>query len=460
MVSRKSPRKQNTIEDKEPDVRSPRKRQKVADTEPGHGGSRQKDKDQANGKSSKSTTRDETARSKAQRAKGSKSADDKAEDKKLEKSGTKETTDKDKKRRKKANPAEEMPLAARSAGLRMYIGAHVSCAKGVQNSVTNAVHIGGNAFAMFLKSQRKWQNPALQDDHRDGFKSLCQQHCFNAQRHVLPHGSYLVNLAQEEEAKAQQAYEAFLDDLQRCDALDIRLYNFHPGSTGSAPRPAAIKRIANQLNRALAVTRDVVPVLEAMAGAGNVIGSTFEDLRDIIADVSQKERIGVCIDTCHIFAAGYDIRDQERLQKVLADFDKIVGMKYLRALHLNDSKAPLASHRDLHQNIGQGFLGLRAFHAVMNEENFEDLPLVLETPIDHKNEDGKEIEDKGVWAREIKLLESLIGMDVESEMFRNLEQDLAAKGAEERAKYQDAFDRKQTKEIKGQRKLAFKKSEV
>lgn len=225
-----------------------------------------------------------------------------------------------------------------------------------------------------------------------------------------------------------------------------------PGSTGPSPRPSAIARIAASLNRAHAATRTVKPLLENMAGAGNVIGSTFEDLRDIISLVEDKSRIGVCLDTCHSFAAGYDIRSKEAFQETLGKFDEVVGMKYLSALHLNDSKAPFGSHRDLHQNIGLGFLGLRAFHNVMNEPRFEGLPMVLETPIDSKDEDGREIEDKRIWAREIKMLERLIGTDAESEGFKAMEKELADKGAEERAKYQEQFERKLEKEKKATEK--------
>ena len=244
----------------------------------------------------------------------------------------------------------------------------------------------------------------------------------------------------------------------------IKLYNFHPGSTGGHPRPSAIARIAKALNRAHAATRTVIPVLETMAGGGNVIGSTFEDLRDIIALVDDKERVGVCLDTCHVHAAGYDLRKPIAFKKTLDDFDKIVGMKYLCALHLNDSKAPFRSHRDLHQNIGLGFLGLRAFHNVMNEPRFEGLPMVLETPIDHKDEEtGKDVEDKGVWAREIKMLEGLIGVDAEGDEFKTLEKELADKGAEERSKYQEQFERKAEKDKqalgKGQMKLQFGKKQ-
>jgi AP endonuclease-1 len=319
--------------------------------------------------------------------------------------------------------------------------------QGVQNSVQNAVHIGANSFALFLKSQRKWANPPLAAEARDQFHAFCKEHGYDAAKRVLPHGSYLVNLAQPDPEKADQAYTAFVDDLQRCEALGIKLYNFHPGSTGPNPRPEAIKRIARALNKAHKATSTVVTVLENMAGAGNIIGSTFEDLRDIIAQIDDKSRVGVCIDTCHTFAAGYDLRSPEEFRKTMTKFDEIVGMSYLRALHLNDSKAPFDSHRDLHANIGTGFLGLRAFHNVMNFEPFQGMPMVLETPIDRKGADGKAVEDKNVWATEIKLLESLIGADPDDEAFKANEQRLQDEGAEERKKFQAQVDKKQQKSI-------------
>lgn len=365
---------------------------------------------------------------------------------------------KPKRKTREEKEAEAMPLAARTTGLRMFIGAHVSCAKGIQNSIINSVHIGGNAFAAFLKSQRKWENPPLQTEHREQFKAYCIEHGYDAASHVLPHGSYLVNLAQADPEKATQAYAGFIDDLHRCEDLGIKYYNFHPGTTGGNPRPAAISRIAAALNKAISTTKIVVPLLETMATAGsNVIGSTFEDLRDIIAEVDDKDRIGVCLDTCHVFAAGYDLRQPNAFAETLTKFDNIVGMQYLKALHLNDSKAPLAAGRDLHQNIGLGFLGLRAFHNVVNEKRFENLPLILETPIDHKDENGKDIEDKRVWAREIKMLEGMIGMDADGDEFKTMERDLAEQGQSERAKYQEAFQRKMDKAKKGQTKLLFAK---
>ncbi|KAK1754934.1 xylose isomerase-like protein [Echria macrotheca] len=357
-----------------------------------------------------------------------------------------------KKRKTKGDADDTMPLAPRTAvpSLKraMYIGAHISGAGGVHNAIPNAAHIGANAFALFLKSQRKWTSPPLAPEVPSQFRDLLKQHAYDAAKHILPHGSYLVNLAQSDAAKAKQAYDNFVDDLKRCEALGIKLYNFHPGSTGGAPMADACARIAAQLNRAHGETSSVVTVLENMCGSGNVVGGRFEDLRDIIALVADKSRVGVCIDTCHAFAAGYDLRTPEAFAATMAEFDDVVGLKYLKALHLNDSKAPFASHRDLHANIGTGFLGLRAFHNIMNCESMQNLPMVLETPIDVKGPDGKNVEDKRIWADEIKLLESLIDMDVESKAFAEKEVELQDKGADERKKIQEQVDKKAVKDAK------------
>ncbi|KAM0819382.1 hypothetical protein AB5N19_05197 [Seiridium cardinale] len=363
-----------------------------------------------------------------------------------------ETKPAKKRRTAKQKPEDMPPLAQRSAvaSLKkaMFIGAHVSAAGGVQNSLHNAVHIGANAFALFLKSQRKWENPPLAADAIASFHACSKQHSWDVNKHCVPHGSYLVNLAAAEKAKADQAYNAFLDDLKRCEQLGIRLYNFHPGNTNGEPREEAVARIAGQLNKAHKATKGVVTLLENMAGQGNVVGTTFEDLRDIIALVEDKSRVGVCIDTCHAFAAGYDIRTADAFTETIGKFNEIVGKEYLKAFHLNDSKAPFNSHRDLHANIGTGFLGLRAFHNFMNHDDFAGLPMVLETPIDKKGPDGKTIEDKQVWADEIKLLESLIGMDPETEDFQALDKKLQKQGEGERNKIQDQVDRKTEKDAK------------
>ncbi|PQE29262.1 apurinic apyrimidinic endonuclease protein [Rutstroemia sp. NJR-2017a BBW] len=354
-----------------------------------------------------------------------------------------------KRKTKEEKEAENMPLAERTLVTTlkkaMHIGAHVSGAGGVHNAINNSLRIGGNSFALFLKSQRKWTNPPLAPEARDQFKAFCLEHKYDAARHVVPHCSYLVNLAQADDEKAKQAYDCFLDDLQRCEQLGIKLYNFHPGSTGGNPRPEAIGRIAAQLNKAHKATKTVITLLENMAGAGNVIGSTWEDLRDIIALVDDKSRVGVCFDTCHTFAAGYDLRSPEAFKQTIDGFSNIVGLSYLKALHINDSKTPLGSNRDLHANIGTGFLGLRAFHNVVNFEPFQHLPMVLETP--------GGIDD----ATEIKMLEGLIDADMETEEFKKEEQRLQDMGAEERKKHQGQVDKKKQKTLDAMFKKASPK---
>ncbi|RPB13273.1 AP endonuclease [Morchella conica CCBAS932] len=340
-----------------------------------------------------------------------------------------------------------IPAVARTVGMKMLVGAHVSMAKGVQNAITNSNNIGGNAFALFLKSQRKWASPDMKESDAVAFREACKESRFDPKRHILPHGSYLINLAQSDKEKAKQAYDCFIDDLKRCERLGIGLYNFHPGSTLGLPRSEALARIAAHLNRAHKETRFVKTVLENMAGQGNIIGANFEDLRDIIADVMDKDRVGVCLDTCHLFAAGHDIRTQASYDTVMANFDRIVGREYLVALHLNDSKAPLGSNRDLHQNIGVGFLGLEAFRVLMNDKKLEGLPMVLETPM----------KVESTWAEEIKLLESLVGTPGNDPDFLVKAAKLSAKGEEERKAAEAAEKKKAIKKAPKPRKKGGKK---
>jgi AP endonuclease-1 len=266
----------------------------------------------------------------------------------------------------------------------------------------------------------------------------------------VPHGSYLVNLAHPDAERKKQAYDSFLNDLTRCHTLGIRLYNFHPGNSNATTREAGIRNIAANINEAHndPTSGEVVTVLETMASQGNTIGGTFADLAAIIDLVDNKDRVGVCLDTCHVFAAGYDIRTPEAYSATMAEFDKVIGLKYLKALHINDSKAPLFSNRDLHARIGTGYLGLRAFHNVVNDERLHGLPMVLETPIDGVDENGKKTEDKSIWAREIKMLESLVGMDVESREFKELEAELQEEGVDERKRVGEQVDRKKAKDAK------------
>lgn len=290
----------------------------------------------------------------------------------------------------------------RLGNLEYYIGAHVSAANGVHNSIKNALSIGARSFALFLKNQRRWESAPLASDSINKFHELLKQHNFNP-HHILPHGSYLINLGNPDIDKRNKSYESFLDDLRRCHLLNLPCYNLHPGSTvGQCSMQDSIRFIAACINKAHEEVPKVCVVLETMAGQGSTVGSRFEDLRDIINLIHDKTRVGVCIDTCHIFSAGYDIRTRECYEDTMQSFDKIVGFSYLRGVHLNDSKCDLASGKDRHENIGKGKIGIDAFKFIMEDPRFRDIPLVLETPV---SDNANEVD---VYAKEIRLLNSFI----------------------------------------------------
>ncbi|TEB21425.1 AP endonuclease [Coprinellus micaceus] len=279
------------------------------------------------------------------------------------------------------------------------VGAHVSAAGGVENAVVNAAMIGANAFALFLKPQRTWASAPLSASSVALFKERMEELSYEA-KHVLPHGSYLVNLGNPDGEKRKKSYDCFIDDLKRCEALCLRYYNFHPGSTvGQTTREESIRLIGESLNEAHKATKGVVTVIENMAGAGNVIGSTFEDIRDIIGWVEDKTRVGVCFDTCHAYAAGYDISTQAGWEETMQKFDEVVGIRYLVGMHLNDSKTACGSRRDRHENLGMGTLGLPAFRAILTDPRTRDIPLILETPSFER--------PKEVWGVEVGVLNAL-----------------------------------------------------
>ncbi|CAG8448145.1 6843_t:CDS:10 [Ambispora leptoticha] len=289
--------------------------------------------------------------------------------------------------------------AKRLQNVTKYIGAHVSVAGGVHNAIENGLMIGANSFAIFVKNQRKWHSKPLDPESVSRFKSYCQKHSY-ASRYILPHGSYLINLANPDEAKRNKSYDAFLDELKRCETLGLHMYNFHPGSSvGQCTLNESIQHIADCINRAHNETENIICVLENTAGEKNKVGSKFEDLGRIIAKVEKKDRVGVCIDTCHAFAAGYDLRTKKGYDEAMTEFSRHVGFDYLRGMHLNDSRANFCSGRDLHQNIGKGYLGLEAFRLIMNDDRLNELPLILETPV----------VDDNTWISEIELLYSLVG---------------------------------------------------
>ena len=273
-----------------------------------------------------------------------------------------------------------------------YIGAHVSAAGGVENAPLNAKKIDATAFALFTKDQRQWKAKPLTDESIRRFKENCQAAGYTAGQ-ILPHDSYLINLGHPEPAGLQKSREAFIDEFSRCEQLGLKYLNFHPGShLNKIAEEACLVRIAESINLALAQTHGVTAVIENTAGQGTNMGHRFEHLAAIIAGVDDQSRVGVCLDTCHTFSAGYDLVTPEGYQKTLAHFDAVVGFSFLKGLHLNDGKKIMGSRVDRHASIGQGTLGLEAFRMIMNDPRFEDIPMILETPDDSR------------WAEEIRML--------------------------------------------------------
>ncbi|ACM92943.1 apurinic/apyrimidinic endonuclease [Nautilia profundicola AmH] len=275
-----------------------------------------------------------------------------------------------------------------------YVGAHVSASGGVENAVKNAVDIGANGFALFTKNQRQWVAKPLSEKSINKFKELMEEHGFIADG-VLPHDSYLINLGHPEEDKREKSYNAFVDEIRRVEQLGLKYLNFHPGShLKKISEEECLDLISENINRAIKDTEYATLVLETTAGQGSNLGYKFEHLAYIIDNIEDKSRIGVCIDTAHIFAAGYDIRTKEAYEKTMQEFDEIVGFKYLKGMHINDSKAKFASRVDRHHSLGKGEIGIDAFKFIMQDSRIDNIPLVLET-----------IEPE-IWADEIKLLKS------------------------------------------------------
>ena len=276
-----------------------------------------------------------------------------------------------------------------------YIGAHTSSAGGVENAVAEAVRIGGNALALFTRNQKSWVSKPLDPKNIAAFKEALQKADIQP-KHVLPHDSYLINLGNPTEEGLQKSRAAFLDEMQRAEQLGLTLVNFHPGSHLNQISPeACLDLIAESVNLALSQTTTAVAVIENTAGQGTNLGYDFAHLARIIAGINDKSRVGVCIDTCHTFAAGYDLSTEAGYEETFQQFDRIVGFNYLRGIHLNDSKKGVGSHVDRHESIGQGMLGEAFFGRLMRDPRFDDMPIILETP----NEE--------LWPEEIRYLRSL-----------------------------------------------------
>lgn len=278
---------------------------------------------------------------------------------------------------------------------RKLVGAHVSISGGVFNAPLNAKAIGANAFAMFLKNQRQWVAKEYDDKTIDAFRANMKE-CGFAADAVLPHDGYLINLGSPDNDARQKSFDAFLDEVRRAEELGLKLLNFHPGShLREIGEDECLKLIAERMNEAISKTKEVVLVIENTAGQGSNLGYKFEHLAKLIEMTDDKNRVGVCLDTCHTFASGYELRDKAGFDTTFAEFESIVGFKYLRGMHINDSKGGLGSKLDRHDSLGAGAIGIDAFSFIMQDARFDNIPLILETP----NED--------IWADEIKLLRSM-----------------------------------------------------
>ncbi len=279
-----------------------------------------------------------------------------------------------------------------------YFGAHVSASGGVENAITNAQSIGATAFALFTKNQRQWVAPQLTQQQITTFRTAMEQAGYGAHQ-VLPHDSYLINLGHPDEDGLEKSRESFFEEMRRCELLGLDRLNFHPGShLKRIDEEGSLRRIAESINMALERTTGVTAVLENTAGQGSNLGFKFEHLAYIIDRIEDKSRVGVCLDTCHSFAAGYDLRTREACDATFAEFERVVGFKYLRGMHLNDAMRPLGSRIDRHSPLGDGEIGWECFRYIASDPRFDNIPLVLETP------------DESRWAEEIAQLKGFAGL--------------------------------------------------
>jgi len=276
-----------------------------------------------------------------------------------------------------------------------YVGAHVSAGGGVENAPINAKNIGAKAFALFMKNQRQWAAKPLEKKSIEAFKKNLDI-AEILPKHVLPHDSYLINLGHPDTAAREKSLDAFLEEVKRCEELGLDRINFHPGShLKEISEEKCLDNIAECINKVLQKSKNIKLVIENTAGQGSNVGYKFEHIAYLIDRSIDKDRIGICLDTCHLFTSGYDIRDKDSYENIMKNFDNIVGFKYLLGMHLNDSKALLGSKIDRHDSIGKGKIGLDAFSFIMNDERIDDIPMILETI------------DENIWAQEIELLYKL-----------------------------------------------------
>lgn len=273
-----------------------------------------------------------------------------------------------------------------------HIGPHVSASGGVSNAPLNAHSVGANAFALFTKNQRQWFSSPLKSDEIERFKAVCSEHSFSPE-YILPHSSYLINLGSPDPDALEKSRNSFFEEMSRCEQLGLTMLNFHPGSHLNKITPEeCINRVSKSINMALERSEGVTAVIENTAGQGSNMGFEFGQIRAMIDGVNDKSRVGVCIDTCHTYTSGYDLVNH--YDDVWREFEEVIGLNYLKGLHLNDSKKELGSRVDRHDSIGKGLMGIDFFKRIMKDSRFDNIPIILETP------------DELAWAAEIELLRS------------------------------------------------------
>lgn len=280
--------------------------------------------------------------------------------------------------------------------INKFIGAHVSAQGGVSNVFENAKNINAKAFALFTKNQRRWESKPLEDEEINRFKTLLKTSGISPD-YILPHNSYLQNLGSPDPEKREKSLNSFIDEMNRCYLLGLNKINIHPGShLNEITVEECIKNIADSINTAHTKVPNIIVVLENTAGQGSNIGSNFKEIGEIINLIHDKSRIGVCIDTCHALAYGYELKDKEGYNETFKEFEKYIGFNYLKGIHLNDSMFDTGSKKDRHQSIGKGKLGEEFFIRFMNDKHFDNIPIILETI------------DSSIWKEEIEYLYSLI----------------------------------------------------
>ncbi len=275
------------------------------------------------------------------------------------------------------------------------IGSHISSAGGYEAMGKRAVKMNANTFAFFTRNPRGGKAKEIQQEDVERYKEISRQHEFGK---IVAHAPYTMNACAAKEDLREFAKNILTDDLKRMDYIPGNYYNFHPGSHVGQGVQTGIEKIAQVLNAVLKPEWNTTVLLETMAGKGTEVGGNFEEIRQIMDLVECREKLGVCMDTCHLWDGGYDIVGG--LDGVLEEFDRVIGLEHLKAVHLNDSKNPLGSHKDRHEKIGEGHIGLDALAAVVQHPKLRHLPFILETP-----------NDEAGWAEEIRTLRDICGND-------------------------------------------------